>query len=356
MDATAKMNPASLDKHLKTWIRTLGRKWHTPEPQTVKFLTSMWGEIANRTKQYPMLGNALREDRLDLRQISKIAMDCYVLKGRFDAIRVGQFFNDERATSVIGKLVRSFPRSNSEAAQRIDDFVQRTVELGFKDPAGSEDASGAALFASVLLTAIEPKRFVDFRRGRWAEMATRLRYDLPKKDSYGQELLQAGRFAQAVCHTPTFQRFWPDQEPMWVLSGICWMRSSPPKPKELPPEIEEEIDLDATFPEGRRLEKIHRGHERNRKVIKLAKELALQRDHLLPCDVCGFSFITQFGELGEAFIEAHHTKPVASLKRGHRTKVEDIALVCPNCHRMLHRGESTVEVTELRRIVEKRRK
>jgi len=44
-----------------------------------------------------------------------------------------------------------------------------------------------------------------------------------------------------------------------------------------------------------------------------------------------------YGELGRGFIEAHHTIAVSELYRGAKTKAKDIALLCPNCHRMVHR-------------------
>jgi hypothetical protein len=34
--------------------------------------------------------------------------------------------------------------------------------------------------------------------------------------------------------------------------------------------------------------------------------------------------------------EAHHVKPVHTLKPGDKTRLEDFALLCSNCHRMVH--------------------
>jgi predicted HNH restriction endonuclease len=57
----------------------------------------------------------------------------------------------------------------------------------------------------------------------------------------------------------------------------------------------------------------------------------------LRCDVCGFSFNAVYGEIGENYIEAHHLVPVSEMREGDETGIEDIALVCSNCHRMIHR-------------------
>ena len=56
-----------------------------------------------------------------------------------------------------------------------------------------------------------------------------------------------------------------------------------------------------------------------------------------------------YGELG-GFIEAHHTVPVARLRGKTKAKIADLALVCSNCPRMLHRG-SLLSVKELRQLI-----
>jgi putative restriction endonuclease len=126
------------------------------------------------------------------------------------------------------------------------------------------------------------------------------------------------------------------------------MGNSPGKPpkKDRPPEV----FPDGRFPEGKKKEKLHFTHERNRTVVERAKQYAWQRDKTLPCEVCKFSFVDEYGELGEKFIEAHHIYPVAGLQPRQGTKVEDIALVCANCHRMLHGGKKTLTIEELKSL------
>ena len=48
----------------------------------------------------------------------------------------------------------------------------------------------------------------------------------------------------------------------------------------------------------------------------------------------------RYGELGRGFIEAHHLTPIAQLALSGRTRLsprDDFAVVCANCHRMIHR-------------------
>ncbi|UPK52247.1 HNH endonuclease [Bacillus sp. H8-1] len=109
---------------------------------------------------------------------------------------------------------------------------------------------------------------------------------------------------------------------------------------------------DEGFPEGKLELKQHLVRERNPEVIKLAKERFLKlRDNLF-CEVCGFDFKEHYGNLGEGYIEGHHTKPVSEMAENEQTKVEDIALVCANCHRMLHRMRPWLSVNELKRLLD----
>ncbi len=113
-------------------------------------------------------------------------------------------------------------------------------------------------------------------------------------------------------------------------------------------------DDDGTFPEGRRIERLHRSRERSPQAVSQAKENhASANDGRLPCEICGFEFQEVYGERGKNFIEAHHKIPLGELKDGQITDTtfDDLALVCANCHRMLHRNPYfTVE--ELKRCYE----
>jgi 5-methylcytosine-specific restriction protein A len=107
---------------------------------------------------------------------------------------------------------------------------------------------------------------------------------------------------------------------------------------------DEEIDLDEEFAEGRTLTRAHRTRERSGKAVAQRKKMAGDRPR---CEVCQFDFLDFYGEVGRGFIECHHTKHVSQLRPGQTTKIRDLALVCANCHRMLHR-EQGLTIEELR--------
>lgn len=97
-------------------------------------------------------------------------------------------------------------------------------------------------------------------------------------------------------------------------------------------------DEDRDFAEGgaKRIE--HLTRERHPGASK-AKKAAFKAKHgILFCERCKMKPIEVYGsELGEACIEVHHTKPIAEMKEGGRTKLEDLQCLCASCHRVVHR-------------------
>ena len=118
-------------------------------------------------------------------------------------------------------------------------------------------------------------------------------------------------------------------------------------------EFKSNAELDGEFPEGKISERKHKFRERNSKVVQLAKQKFKEENGRLFCQVCEFDFEKEYGEIGIDFIEAHHTIPVSEMKAGHKTKIEDIAMLCPNCHRMAHKKRPWLKMTELKKLRKK---
>lgn len=114
---------------------------------------------------------------------------------------------------------------------------------------------------------------------------------------------------------------------------------------------------EVTYTEGKITFSLHRRLERNPQA-RLAKVTAvhLQTGHLA-CEVCGFDFERVFGEHGRGFAECHHQCPLGSTPGPRETRLDDLALVCANCHRMLHRrlpDGKLPTVVQLRGMLERR--
>jgi predicted HNH restriction endonuclease len=84
-----------------------------------------------------------------------------------------------------------------------------------------------------------------------------------------------------------------------------------------------------------------RTHRRREQSLRRAKLRQVLSDlGRLACEVpgCGFDFAAAYGALGNEFAEVHHLSPLASTVAVHETTLKDLAVVCSNCHRMIHRG------------------
>jgi 5-methylcytosine-specific restriction enzyme A len=68
----------------------------------------------------------------------------------------------------------------------------------------------------------------------------------------------------------------------------------------------------------------------------------------LACEICGFDFEATYGERGTGFIEVHHGVPLHLLKPGTKTKLDDLHLLCANCHRMIHYRRPWLTVGQLK--------
>ncbi|WP_374148836.1 HNH endonuclease [Priestia megaterium] len=119
---------------------------------------------------------------------------------------------------------------------------------------------------------------------------------------------------------------------------------------------EKNVDLtedDMGFEEGKKKLRQHVVRERNPQIIKLAKERFKQKYGKIFCEICGFDFFGFYGEVGEGFIEGHHTIPISELEEAQKVKINDIALVCSNCHKMLHRRRPWLSKSELQKMIRK---
>ncbi|NEU11559.1 hypothetical protein G3T14_05385 [Methylobacterium sp. BTF04] len=85
---------------------------------------------------------------------------------------------------------------------------------------------------------------------------------------------------------------------------------------------------------------LHRRREAQLRRKKLLAATYENNGHLI-CEVprCGFDFKARYGAIGEGFAHVHHLVPLAkSDPKGRNTSLKDLAIVCANCHAMIHAG------------------
>ena len=74
------------------------------------------------------------------------------------------------------------------------------------------------------------------------------------------------------------------------------------------------------------------------------------------CMVCEQALSDNYGDMARDYIEMHHLKALSKQKGPYHPMVSDVIVVCPNCHRMLHRdGADPVPWKKVRAVVRNRR-
>jgi len=88
----------------------------------------------------------------------------------------------------------------------------------------------------------------------------------------------------------------------------------------------------------------HYQRERSAILVKKKKEEFKSFHGKVQCEICGFCFEEIYPhDLGKDYIEAHHKTPLSKISGKIKTTLDDLMLVCSNCHRMIHRTKECEE-------------
>lgn len=112
-----------------------------------------------------------------------------------------------------------------------------------------------------------------------------------------------------------------------------------------------DVDYISTTLLERRQYRLHRRIERNPSAARLAK-----KHHGTRCQACGLDFSERYGVIGDGFAEAHHLRPISSLTEGAALMYDvtaDFAVLCANCHRMIHRTDDPSDLQSFRDLVDR---
>jgi 5-methylcytosine-specific restriction enzyme A len=143
-----------------------------------------------------------------------------------------------------------------------------------------------------------------------------------------------------------------------ILADLSSMLSLFRKVQALGGTTELDVGYQETDDESRTQDEIrryrrHRSIDRNPGLAKAAKKI-----HGYTCQACGFEFKSVYGDLGHLYIEAHHLTPLSELPLNtpvpHSPR-QDFAVVCGNCHRMIHRRKAPNTFAEFVDLVRRHR-
>ncbi|MFF3716820.1 HNH endonuclease [Streptomyces prasinus] len=123
----------------------------------------------------------------------------------------------------------------------------------------------------------------------------------------------------------------------------------------IPPQPGEVDEAGMSAIEGRLLARRALARERDPKLRALKIKHVRSQGGPLQCETCAFDFARTYGELGDGYIEVHHVTPLY-VSGARETRLDDLACLCANCHRMCHRnrpGESWRTPASLRELMRK---
>ena len=95
----------------------------------------------------------------------------------------------------------------------------------------------------------------------------------------------------------------------------------------------------------------HLKKERDPALVKAKKKEVLKKTGKLCCEVCTFDFEDKYGEIGKGFCEVHHLKPLSKTDGKVETELKDLAIVCSNCHRIIHTQCQMLTIGQLRQAI-----
>jgi predicted HNH restriction endonuclease len=109
--------------------------------------------------------------------------------------------------------------------------------------------------------------------------------------------------------------------------------------------------------ENRKHWRLHLQRERSRTMVSAKKCDVRRRTGKLACEACELEFGAEYGPQLEEFCEVHHRIPLGRDSEQRETRLEDLAVLCANCHRAIHRlGPPMPSVEALASVISERRK
>lgn len=116
-----------------------------------------------------------------------------------------------------------------------------------------------------------------------------------------------------------------------------------------------DVDKEAHGIEGNPRLVAHMRRERNASIVQRKKRDVLGKVGALKCEACGFDFASVYGEYGMEFCEVHHLVPLHKSDGIIKTELSDLAIVCSNCHRVIHRMNPMPSIAELVKVIQENR-
>ena len=104
--------------------------------------------------------------------------------------------------------------------------------------------------------------------------------------------------------------------------------------------------------EGRLLTRLHTYRERDSSFSRRVRDYYRRRDKgRLTCQACGTTPRETYGDAGDQAMEAHHKVAIEELQPDSVVRVEDMVMLCANCHRVVHSRKPCLTVEQMRALL-----
>ncbi|WP_438997784.1 HNH endonuclease [Candidatus Puniceispirillum sp.] len=110
-------------------------------------------------------------------------------------------------------------------------------------------------------------------------------------------------------------------------------------------------DLITKAEEGKKKLVSHYVRERSSKLRKCKLQKVIKEHGHLKCECCDTTGDTYLPEIRKRVFEVHHKIPLADIDTKIEMTVDDLALLCANCHRAIHATNPLLSVEEFKNIL-----
>jgi hypothetical protein len=103
-------------------------------------------------------------------------------------------------------------------------------------------------------------------------------------------------------------------------------------------------DVDIVAIEGEPRLLFHLRRERSQSIVIAKRDAVLAADGELKCEACDFVMDLTYHGLAADIFEVHHRLSLADAMTSVETRLEDLAILCANCHRAIHKLQPLIGV------------
>jgi 5-methylcytosine-specific restriction protein A len=98
---------------------------------------------------------------------------------------------------------------------------------------------------------------------------------------------------------------------------------------------------------------LHKNRETDPLVMRLKRGRTLTEKQGLRCEICGFDSHSFYGEIGKEMMEVHYIRDLGEKAEIKSNYLEDLIIVCSNCHRVLDKYYGILDFTDLKKLISK---